>query len=87
VNTIALVHAIANSDLFSLFRNFHHSKWRNGVLQTRVYDYQIKGLQNHPKRIRLFEYFENNLTYKTFIKWNFTNLDVENFVRVKINPN
>jgi hypothetical protein len=37
-NRMALVHAIAkvsieiNSDLFSLFRNFHHPNWRNCVL-------------------------------------------------------
>jgi hypothetical protein len=37
VNMMALVHALAkvsmvNSDLISLFRNFHHPIWRNGVL-------------------------------------------------------
>jgi hypothetical protein len=39
-----------NSHLFSFIRNFHHPNWRNGVLSTRFFYYQVKLFSECSKR-------------------------------------
>jgi hypothetical protein len=48
----------SNSDLFSLFQNFNHPKWRNGVLYNRVYYYQVKLFSESPKNESFLDDFE-----------------------------